>query len=763
MTKKSRVKLGEPIPLDMSQRYYQFNRQYAVRDVFDALVELVTNSDDSYHRLTKHDPNGHDGGQILIEYQEQRKGQPSHLTVRDRAEGMTLKEMMAKLGNVGVRRSEEGDRGFMARGAKDCTELGPMMVESIKNGRYYACSLTPDANITPLSDGGKVDRHLRDRLGITRGNGTQVTLTIDARHKMPRMGTLLRDLPWHFALRDIMSEESTTRVRIRNLNDPDAGLADAVYRRPDGELVIDEEFEVPGYPEARAWLTIWRAPEPFEESGDRRFRQFGLLIKGERAIHECSLMMPEFERDPYAARYFGRIDCPYIDALLNEYDDYREQGLQYPDYNPLLLIDPNRQGGLIRDHPFTQALFQVPTERLRALIAMDREAERRQRDEVANRETKRRLDRLAKVASRFMQEQMEDLEELAAGDDIDPSTFFEQGLMIVPTYLRLALGEEKTLWVYVRKNLVAQDHVQAVVEADGPGLVLLDQVLDLLPHPRKADRLVGTFRIRAGQLSEGVCVQVIIEGLPPAEAIVQIVERRVEERDFEYPLEFEHAEYRVRQGSTRTLRLYALYPDLVSGETLVDVRSEDDRSVAVRGRSQLVPVEDSNYARADVTVEGRRLNARVSVRAFVNGREALASVCVKQKHRSGVPIKIEIRDADYGNYRARWADHEGQPNHLWVSARHKSLRRYLGPPPDFEGQNHPVFRLLLAEIVAESVCRKVLRMEAQHRSWEFNLAGLKNDQAIVDDVLARLHRRIRDFVADAHIAMLSDGELRSLL
>jgi hypothetical protein len=126
---------------------------------------------------------------------------------------------------------------------------------------------------------------------------------------------------------------------------------------------------------------------------------------------------------------------------------------------------------------------------------------------------------------------------------------------------------------------------------------------------------------------------------------------------------------------------------------------------------------------------------------------------------AGSPIRIKLRDEDYGNFRARWADHEGEPNLLLVSARHKSLSRYLGPPPDFEGQNAPLFRVLLAEIVAESVCRKSLTLESKERTWEFRWADLKEDYLIADDVFAKFQQRMRDFVADAHGIMLSDSEV----
>lgn len=108
---------------------------------------------------------------------------------------------------------------------------------------------------------------------------------------------------------------------------------------------------------------------------------------------------PEFERDQLAKKYFGRLECSHIDTILREYDERREKQLAHPSDNPSLLIDPNRQQGLIPEHPFTKALFLIPSERLRALIAKDRETERVKQRHIANEETQNRLDRLAKKAS----------------------------------------------------------------------------------------------------------------------------------------------------------------------------------------------------------------------------------------------------------------------------------------------------------------------------------------------------------------------------
>jgi hypothetical protein len=750
------LKLGQPIDVHLATRYYQFNRSHAIRDVFDALVELITNADDSYHRLFEKKQRAEDGGPILIEYLASRE-QPL-IVIHDKAEGMSLDEMRERLADVGTRRSAAGDRGFMARGAKDCTELGAMTFESIKDERFYKCTLTTKPQFVP-DENRKVTKELRESLHIPRGNGTVVTLRIDPSRTLPRFDNLLRNLPWHYALRDLLADHSATRVLMKNLNRTDADPERLVYRDPVGEVVVNESFEITGFG-SKARVIIQRAAEPFEDT-ESRFRRSGLLVKGTRAIHECSLLYPEFERDALAKKYFGRIECSDIDRLLREYDDTRERNEAHPAENPSLLIDPNRQQGLNRDHPFTKALFLVPSEKLRALIAAEREADRNRRRAIANQDTQNRLDRLAKRASEFLRQQLEDLDELGAGEDVDKSAF-KHGTLIYPTYLNIGVDEERTLTFYAKASLVDRskpEHI-ATVTVDDPAITALETQFDVRPHRSRDDRFTGTFRVRGEAIKDSIIIRVALDDLPEAQAMAAVVPAKVDERIFESPLEFEHRDYRVREGSRKNLNLYARYPDVVAAPTDVTVVSTDPAGVPVRGSCRLDPVAGSNYAWGTVTVQGRKLHAKAEIHAAVNQREATARIKVVQKPpETGVPIKFEIRDEDYGNFRARWADHEGKPNLLLVSARHKSLSRYLGPEPAFEGQNSPVFRILLAEIISDSVCRRSLVLESRERTWEFRWADLKEDHLIADDVFAKLQQRMRDFTADAHSIMLSDVEL----
>lgn len=750
------MKLGQPIDIHLAARYYQFNRAFAIRDVFDALVELITNCDDSYHRLFKKGLRPDDSGPILIEYLRQRAN--LIIIVHDRAEGMTLEEMKDRLGNVGTRSSEEGDRGFMARGAKDCTELGSMTIESIKDEKYYKCQLTTTPQFIPL-ESKKVTGDIRQRLKIKRGNGTVVRLEVEPTHTMPLFESIMRDLPWHFALRDILSEDSPAKVTIKNMNQPSTSPEKLRYTHPAGSLVCDEVFDVPGYDGVKACLKIWQSRDPFDDTG-ARFRRSGILIKGQRAIHECSLLLPEFERDQVAKKYFGRLECSHIDTLLRQYDERRGQQLAHPANNPSLLIDPNRQQGLIPEHPFTNALFLIPSEQLRALIAKDRETEHAKQKYIANEDTQNRLDRLAKKASDFLKRQLEELEDISKDDDVDKSAFAKHGVLIFPTYLNVGIGQERVLTYYVKSNLITDGLKQVTVEVDDSALIVTGSPFELKPHRTKDDRLVGTFTVRGERLKDGVIIRAISDGLPTQEAIASVVDTTIEERVFESPLEFEYENYRVREGSKRSLELFAKYPEVVAGPTSVTITSSDSTALPIRGTCELVPVAGSNYARGIVTVQGRKLNAKAEVKASANSREAVTHVKVVQKpDEQGVPFKFELRDEDFGNFRAMWADHEGKPHLLLVSTRHPSISRYLGPGPTYEGQNELHFRVLLAEIIAEAVCSKSLELESKERTWEFRWADYKEDHVIANDVRAKLQQRLRTFVVDAHAIMLSNVEL----
>ena len=78
----------------------------------------------------------------------------------------------------------------------------------------------------------------------------------------------------------------------------------------------------------------------------------------------------------------------------------------------------------------------------------------------------------------------------------------------------------------------------------------------------------------------------------------------------------------------------------------------------------------------------------------------------------------------------------------------------------FPGQDNPIYRVLLAEIVAEAVCRKSLQLETRERPWDFKFEDLKDDDKIADDVIARLQKRLREFLPIAHREMVQERDAK---
>jgi len=749
------IKVGQPLELKVTKRYWVHNRQFAIRDAFDALVELITNADDSYHKLYKHKLIPKDGGRILIETLA-RKNDSSLLIVRDRAEGMTLDTMIEKLLNVGRRSSEEGDRGIMGRGAKDVTELGDTTFESIVDGKYYKVKITSGGDFIPLENRRTVTQELRKSLHIGKRNGTVVTIEL-TRHSLPRSKTICENLPFHFALRDIMAEDSPCHVRFKDLNSND-NVKRLIYYQPQAELVCKEEFIVPGYPDAKAKLIIFRSPEPLVDISDK-FRKSGLIIKGRRAIHECSLLQNSFENDVYGKKYFGRIECEYLDFLIDEYDKKIESRLAPTIENPSLVIDPNRQYGLKKEHPFVKALFDLPTQRLKELIDKDHAALKKPKEEIVDEELRKRFDKLAQAASKFLIQQVEDLDEPSIDEGMHDDSFTKRGLIIYPTYANVALGNVRSFGLYVDRRIFNKEE-EVSLKKDSDAIEFLNPFVKLVAHKKRNNLLYGRFSIKGISLKEGVIIETQHQRLPKAEAFVTVVENKIEEREFISSLEFEYKHYKIRERSSKTIKLFAKYPELIHAETEIKVTSSDNVSLPIKGRCILVPVQGSNFARADITIEARRLcHETINLSAKLADYEAVTKVKVTQKEESGPPLKIEIKDEDFGSYRAKWGDHEGKPYLLLISAKHSSLKRYLGPHPNFVGRESIHFRAILAEIVAECVCRKSLFLEAQHHSWMFQWANSKEDYIIADAVVAELQKRMKEFLPVAHKIMIEDREI----
>ncbi|MBU4369376.1 hypothetical protein KKG58_01280, partial [Patescibacteria group bacterium] len=451
MNNLNKIKVGEKKHLIYDDRYFRLNAERVMKgNVIRALVELITNCDDSYSRLGK---NGSKETIGTIEIRIFRKRNScTTFKILDRAEGMTLENMYSKIGRVGYANSGflEGkpSRGLMGRGAKECVIFGSLRYQSIKDDGYAETEINrKHLDLIAIADR-PVNEADRVNLEINKGNGTLVTLEVDPKWKIPNNETFIKKFPKYYSLRDIMSEDNRKIIFIDERK-PNKKYH-LIYDYPDGKTVFNEEISIPEYPNANPMLIIKRSKERIKTEASSDYWEGGFQVKSEKAIHEVTSFSKDIENDlPYFEYYFGFLVCNYIDKLVRDYEKIEKKKGDHTDRNPFYIIDPERNG-LNVEHPFTRALYKEAGIVVKNLLKKEREKENNKIREIENRETKNRLKKLAKEVSKFIKENVEDIEIPVDEYYIDSSEIPSGGWRIIPKGLNIPIGQEKRVYIYCK-------------------------------------------------------------------------------------------------------------------------------------------------------------------------------------------------------------------------------------------------------------------------------------------------------------------------
>jgi hypothetical protein len=314
-------------------------------DPIKSLVELITNSDDSYRRMGASKETSF--GRLSVSFDKSK----NTMTVLDFAEGMDAQAMDESVGTYGSETSGFTNgcsvRGFYGRGLKEAIlGLGSGSVQSIKQGYYYECSLyengfyvRKEQRRASLSD--YID------LGIPYAkNGTRIAIAISKIKRLPSFRWFSYTLSNHIALRDIMQS------RHRRIVLSDGTRSEILsYKPPRGKLVLQRaSIPIPGY-EATLDLTVYLCDRPLIQEGYTR--DGGILVRSRNAIHEATLF--RFDYNSCATRLFGEVRCDYIDELMSRGE----------------LVVGDKRDGLDPHHPFTKALRKAVECQLQPIVEQE--------------------------------------------------------------------------------------------------------------------------------------------------------------------------------------------------------------------------------------------------------------------------------------------------------------------------------------------------------------------------------------------------------
>lgn len=327
-----------------------------------ALVELITNDDDSYSRLesvhTPIDP-------VIRIYYERHKIN-SILAVSDCAEGMSLPNLRRILSYGGshslLAHGQAIGRGYFGRGLKQAVYgLGYGWIESIANGRFSRIDLFRLENGRYVYDDGSGERSASAedyrRLQIPAGgNGTTVTIVItNPQVSLPFSQSLAEAITNNIYLRDIQRRR---RLEFSSKQTSDARKAPVIlaYQEPDSIVLLGpDSMETFRYQEQLYpfWLTLKKSvQEKLILKGDER--SSGLLILSGTAVLDCQFF--QFENQLGTEYLFGHVSCPALLDMLGAGQ---------------AIISDEREG-LNTKHPFVQKFAAAVSELIRPAIERER-------------------------------------------------------------------------------------------------------------------------------------------------------------------------------------------------------------------------------------------------------------------------------------------------------------------------------------------------------------------------------------------------------
>lgn len=316
-------------PIHVDQRVIDIDsRRFASME--KALVELITNSDDSYSRLEaarkRGTHNKEAGGAITVLYERHKAG--AFMVVSDQAEGMTFGNACSVLAygaaHSPLSRGEAGGRGYFGRGLKQAVYgLGHGWLETIKDGRYTRIEMFRADNGGYLYDDGGGDReatekdyeHLRLRAD---GNGTRVAIVIDSpRVTIPRFDSVVESVANNIYLRDVLTRREVEVVRLQNGKHVDRS-GRVRHEEPPATMLLGPdaqgqfEHEGESYP---YYLTLKRAlGVELTPRGDERTN--GLLVVSDSAVLDCQLF--DYENQVGTEYLFGTVRCPALIEKLGQ-------------------------------------------------------------------------------------------------------------------------------------------------------------------------------------------------------------------------------------------------------------------------------------------------------------------------------------------------------------------------------------------------------------------------------------------------------------
>jgi hypothetical protein len=718
----------------------------SVRSMFDVLVEVFTNCDDSYHRMFSMGEISKDGGRIYIDI-DNKKEKETNFTVRDHAEGLSGDEMWDKLRVIGCGESGDGSRGVVGGGAKTYGVLGAACIESIKNNKYSKMRIFVDGQVTMEVKDKMVTPYIRKRLNIKRKNGTVVSVT-NIIFPVESVETIINRTLVHPALRMMLRKSSPTHLFVKEMDHDEKFYARIFNEDIKGGTVLDKEFEVKvdGYPTYKPRLRIWDAKEPYNDATSNiKNRYSGILMLSKRTIFENLRFFDSgLNTSPFMTSFCGLLECDYIYDLIYQnkhfFDVLKIDSIEKIRANKELIknnrsvFDRSRYDGLIREHPFVKKMLEIASDLVLTFSDDIIQKNNKGQSNLMDRAHRKELDSATRALAIKMGEDHKKLwkttpeksdmyipdEDISGTSKSSNKQFlFNRGAVIIPGGFTTVVGNRITASYHAYRNSDELLGKVVNIECDSDLVTIETTSFQLKEHPVDEYKLVGSFKMRTNGIGSNIQVVAKCVGLPDAVLNINVVA----EQDLVYKfsegknLEFSARIYSVKEGQTKNIKLF-LKSDVVDSDKELEmiririldarkfkngVKEESEDGLQLRTNCIFKLHKSKQYYEGYFKVYGVNKNEKAVIEAKYKNETRHSAVKVLQGNMDCANIKVNYTKEDVGS-RYRW-----KGNNLLISEADPTVKLLLGKGTN--GCSRKItheFRILVAEIITEAFVFKWL-------------------------------------------------------
>lgn len=700
-------------------------------NVIRALVELITNSDDSYIRLE--DADIAHRGEISIHYR--KEGYRGFFSVRDHAEGMTYEKVLEGFKKYGKATSglKEGKRvrGYFGHGAKDAliTMINGKIC-SFKNDQFVECRLSIENEEPRYEIDGpyKATKKLRRKHSIEM-NGTVAYFEADPSKdiSVPKLNTIHEQLSNNYLLRKIMLNPNREVVLVDENSEKEYELN---YRLPPGNELISEEFSISmeKYGSFPVEIEIWRAKSELTQSGDDR--QGGLLIVDEEDV-VLDISLFKYNNEPLAARFFGEVKIHNFRKLLAKEEP---------------VLSDNREG-LASRHPFCEILISRVEEYLKEEINKERKRKRQEIKSKLDKEERARFRNAFSILNEIAEKEAEAVTNLGE----DPSDDIEDppdGFCIYPSSATITVGKRYGFELRINTDIVRKGS-SIDLNSTNSKIKILTPEVDL--QGEKNSRIIQKYI--SVEASEANIDGSIIASTSNLQTQASVFVETEKEFLFTEGMVFEPESVTLRPNKVRKVKLF-VYTKMIGATSEINIKSDNEAIHVSENKITVVEASaDRHIASYELEIWGDGVDQQALITAEYQYYLAILEARVKpKKERPDKGHKGMFSEPRYDptpdpRQRTHYSSESGN---VIIYSEFPSVKFYLGKFAKHR-KTLPA-QIFIADLVAETCFNEIAKMKVE-KSGSLIRPGARQDRIKRDknELSKKYGRQVHEALVDQNL------------